>query len=100
MVVAAVFLATIGSNVRAEGSLEELILASIEDSHRSLSPQLSPDQMQAISTVYPDFRLLKLCKGRFSGGDREEMVLGVLKPVKAKEWWKRKVHRVGLIWNG
>src|SRR5262249_60788726 len=53
--------------------------------------QLSDVQARALSLVYPDFRIVKLCSGRFSGAGREELVLGV--------WSERRVHRAALIWN-
>ncbi len=72
---------------------------SVESIHRNLVKQLSTDQEKALSNVYPDLRLIALCSGHFSGANQAELVLGVWKPVESKQWWKREVHRVGLIWN-
>ncbi len=82
-----------------EDHLSHTFTSKDQENHINLLKQMSSSQIKAISRVYPDFRILKLCSGRFSGGDRDELVLGVWKPVKTKEWWKREVHRVGLIWN-
>lgn len=49
--------------------------------------------------MYPDFRILKLCAGRFSGADRDELVLGIWRPRESKDRLQREVHRIGLIWN-
>ena len=61
--------------------------------------QLSVEQIAALNGAYPGFRVLKLCSGRFSGGNRDELVLGLWKPVESKQWWKREVHRTALIWT-
>lgn len=70
-----------------------------EKAHSNLVKQLSGDQVEALSKIYPDFRILAVCAGTFSGADRNELVLGVWKPVETKQKWKSEVHRVGLIWN-
>jgi len=70
-----------------------------QENHINLLSKMSSSQIKALSAVYPDYRILKLCSGRFSGGDRDELILGVWKPVKINDWRKREVHRVGLIWN-
>ena len=67
--------------------------------HLEFSKELLPDQVKALSEVYPDFRLLEVCAGQFSGVNQNELVLGVWKPVDSKDWWKREVHRLGLIWD-
>jgi hypothetical protein len=72
---------------------------SVENIHRDLLKQLSGDQVKALSNVYPDFRILALCPGLFSGTGYNELVLGVWKPVQSARLWKREVHRVGLIWS-
>ena len=30
---------------------------------------------------------------------RDELILGIWKPVESTDWWKREVHRVALIWS-
>jgi hypothetical protein len=60
---------------------------------------MSSPQVDALSGAYDDFRILTLCSGRFSGADRDELVLGVWQPQDARESGKREVHRVGLIWS-
>jgi len=73
--------------------------ASVENIHRDLVKQLSGDQVKVLSNVYPDFRILALCSGFFSGTGHNELVLGVWKPVQSEQHRKREVHRVGLIWS-
>ena len=76
------------------------VLAPIdEENHARLMRELSSDQIEALSGIYPDFRILRLCSRHFSGVDRDELVLGIWKPVESKDRWKREVHRVGLIWT-
>ena len=70
-----------------------------EENHAGLIKELSSGQIKALSGIYPDFRILGLCSRHFSGADQDELVLGIWKPVESKDWWKREVHRVGLIWN-
>ena len=71
-----------------------------QQKHAAFAQQLSPDQSKALSVLYPDFRILALCTGRFSGADRDELVLGIWKPVASADRGKREVHRVGLLWQG
>lgn len=87
------------SNVRSEDPTLHTLTSTDQVNHLNLLKQLSLDQVKALSGSYPDFRILKLCSGRFSGADRDELVLGIWKPQDSKQWWKREVHRVGLIWN-
>ncbi len=68
--------------------------------HAKFIKRLSSSQTNAISSIYPNFRILKLCSGHFSGSDRDELVLGIWKLMASKDRWKREVHRIGLIWNG
>jgi len=70
-----------------------------EQNHKLLMQQLSVEQIAALNAGYPAFRILRLCSGRFSGAYRDELVLGLWKPIDSKQWWKREVHRVGLIWT-
>jgi hypothetical protein len=77
----------------------KLLPASVENIHRDLVKQLSGDQVKVLSNVYPDFRILALCSGHFSGTGRSELVLAVWKPVQSEQHWKRQVHRVGLMLN-
>ena len=69
----------------------QALTPSDETNHLAFVKKLSGDQVSLLSGVYPDFRIVKLCSGRFSGAGREEWVLGV--------WSERKVHRAALIWN-
>jgi hypothetical protein len=87
------------SNARTEDPAPHTLTSTDQVNHLNLLKQLSPDQVKALSGIYPDFRILKLCSGRFSGADRDELVLGIWKPQDSKPRWKRQVHRVGLIWN-
>ena len=80
------------------GAPRELAPAD-EQNHKLLMQQLSVEQIAALNAPYPGFRVLKLCSGRFSGANRDELVLGLWKPVDSKQWWKREVHRAGLIWT-
>jgi hypothetical protein len=67
--------------------------------HQIFLQRLSPGQQKALTKVYPGFQILSLCSGRYSGGDKDELVMGIWKPVESPNWWKREVHRVGLIWQ-
>lgn len=87
------------SNARTEDLAPHTLTSTDQVNHLNLLKQLSPDQVKALSGIYPDFRLLMLCSGRFSGADRDELVLGIWKPQDSKPNWKREVHRVGLIWT-
>ncbi len=86
-------------NARPEGPAPHTLTSTDQVNHLSLLKQLSSDQVKALAGIYPDFRILTLCSGRFSGADRDEFVLGLWKPQDSKQKWKREVHRVGLIWN-
>jgi hypothetical protein len=72
---------------------------SIDVLHQTLAKQLSAEQAAALDKVYPGFRLVSLCPGHFSGNDKDELVLGVWKPVESDNQNERDVHRVGLLWN-
>ena len=89
----------VASNARAEDSASHSLTSADQVNHLNLLKQLSSDQVKALSGIYPDFRILKLCSGRFSGADRDELVLGIWKPQDSKQWRKCEVHRVGLIWS-
>jgi hypothetical protein len=67
--------------------------------HRTFLQRLSPSQQKALAKVYPDFKILSLCAGRYTGGNREELVMGIWKPMKTPGATQRAVHRVGLIWQ-
>lgn len=98
-----VLLLVLGLGLRAAGAekvAQHSLTANDQRNHAQFITQLSPDQIKALSGMYPDFRILKLCSGRFSGSNRDELVLGIWKPLESKDWWKREAHRVGLIWNG
>lgn len=84
----------------SEEVTQHALTPSDQKNHAQFIRQLSSDQLKALSGIYPDFRILKICSGRFSGVDRDELVLGIWKPLESEDWWKREVHRVGLIWNG
>ena len=87
------------SNARTEETAPQTFTSADQVNHLNLLKQLSPEQVKALSGIYPDFRILKLCSGRFSGANRDELVLGIWKPQDSKSKWKHEVHRVGLIWN-
>ena len=89
----------VASLARTEDLTLHTFTSKDQENHFNLSKQMSSNQIKALSRAYPGFRILKLCSGRFSGSNRDELVLGIWEPVKSKEWWKREVHRVGLIWN-
>jgi hypothetical protein len=73
---------------------------AIEKLHNDLSVKLRPEQSEALDKVYPNFKVVAVCTGTFSGSSDKEAVVGVWKPVHVKEPWKTELHRVGLIWNG
>lgn len=85
---------------RADEFTPHVLTPADQKNHARFAKQLSLDQVNALSGMYPDFRILELCSGRFSGADRDELVLGIWKPLESKDRWKREVHRVGLLWNG
>ena len=87
------------SGAGAEGKASPTLAPVDQDNHIDFLKQMTAGQVTALSAVYPDFRVLKLCSGRFSGADRDELVLGVWKPQASDKWWKHEVHRVGLIWK-
>ncbi len=88
------------AHVRGEEPTPHVLTPDDQKNHSELIKRLSPEQVKAVSAVYPNFRVLRLCSGRFSGGDRDEVVLGIWQPMESKDRWKREVHRAGLIWNG
>jgi len=87
------------SNARTEDPAPLTLTSTDQANHLTLLKQMSSEQVKALSDIYPDFRILKLCSGRFSGADRDELVSGIWKPQDSKQWWKREVHRIGLIWG-
>lgn len=94
-------LSWLGSGTAAAGeAAQQALTANDLENHEQLMGRLSPDQAKILSGRYPGLRILKLCSGRFSGGSRDELVLGIWKPEESKGRWKREVHRAGLIWNG
>ncbi|HAM36129.1 MAG TPA: hypothetical protein DEB40_02635 [Elusimicrobia bacterium] len=97
---AAIMIGALPKYIEAADAMGEPLPASVQETHRKLSSQLSPKQTKALVAIFPDFRLLKLCAGRFSGGDGDELVLGIWKPMASDKRWKRDVHRVGLIRSG
>jgi hypothetical protein len=96
------FIAMFGMVAAADSSITlaapHQLTSSDQRNHLVLLKKMLPEQRAAIAKVYPDFRILKLCPGRFSGAKRNELVLGLWKPTESPE--KREVHRVGLLWNG
>jgi hypothetical protein len=60
--------------------------------HGRLASQLSAEQSDALSALHPGFQVLSVCSGRFSGGTRDELVVGIRNPTG-------KVHRAGLLWQ-
>ncbi len=90
---------TVAMTASADAGAPRELAPADEQHHRALMQQLSVEQIAALNAAYPGFRVLKLCSGRFSGGNRDELVLGLWKPVESKQWWKREVHRAALIWT-
>jgi len=91
-----VFVASIAT---AEHRMPHTLTSKDQENHTNLVKQMSSDQIKVLSRTYPNFRILKLCSGRFSDGDRDELVLGIWIPLKSKESGKREVLRIGMIWN-
>ncbi len=89
----------VASIARTEPRIPHTLTSKDQENHTHLVKQMSPDQIKALSRTYPDFRILKLCSGRFSGGDRDELVLGIWIPLKSKGGSRREVFRIGMIWN-
>jgi hypothetical protein len=98
------FVAMFGVVAVADSSLAlatpRQLTSSDQKNHLVLLKKMLPEQRAAIAKVYPDFRILKLCPGSFSGAKRNELVLGLWKPLESSEPGKREVHRVGLLWSG
>jgi hypothetical protein len=91
----------LGALIADAGEPARSALAPIDlQKHAAFALRLSPDQAKALSARYPDFRILTLCSGRFSGADRDELVLGIWKRVEPTGQRKREVHRVGLLRQG
>ena len=99
-----IFLLSILSLSAAAASADEdsqnILAPADQKRHAELVKQLSPDQSKVLAAAYPGFRILKLCPGRFSGADRDELVLGIWKPVEPAESQDGEVFRVGLVWSG
>jgi hypothetical protein len=75
----------------------ESLSAVLEQGHRDRLQQLSTAQIAALNQVYPGFRILTSCVGRFSRRGANELVLGIWKPGLSDRPGTRAVHRVGLI---
>jgi hypothetical protein len=86
-------------SARTEDAAPHALTSTDQVNHLDLLKQMSSGQVEALSGVYHGFRVRKLCSGRFSGADRDEPVLGIWRPRDSRDWWKREVHRVGLIWG-
>ncbi len=84
---------------KSSAQLAPKLPAAVENIHRDLVKQLSGDQVKVLSKRYPDFRILALCSGHFSGASQSEWVVAVWKAVQSEQHWKRQVHRVGLVLN-
>jgi hypothetical protein len=84
-------------SARTEDSVQNTLTAADQRNHLDLLKRMSMSQVRAVSGAYPDFRILELCSGRFSGVPTDELVLGIWKPQDSEDRWKREVHRVGLI---
>jgi hypothetical protein len=86
------------ANALAAPSPSSLTASDLKN-HRAFVQKLSPSQQQALAKVYPDFKILKLCAGSYTGSKKQEFVMGIWKPVESRDSWKSAVHRVGLIWQ-
>jgi hypothetical protein len=75
----------------------ETLSTVLEQGHRDRLQQLSTAQIAALNQVYPGFRILTSCAGRFSRRGANELVLGIWTPVSSDRPGTRAVHRVGLI---
>lgn len=82
--------------INAEESPPHTLKASDQENHLTLSKQVLPEQLGVVAALYPDFRILTLCPGHFSGGSANELVLGIWQPMQSP---KSEVHRVGVIWH-
>lgn len=81
----------------AQDSTAAALTASDQARHLDLARQLSPEQTAVLAGLHPDFRILSLCAGRFSGGKDTELVLGIFQPSDSGDAAAAAVHRVGLI---
>ena len=86
--------------VWAETATQQTLTPIDQKNHAEFIKKLSAEQLNALSGVYTDFRILKLCAGNFSGSDQSELVLGIWKPVILKDGRNHDVHRLGLIRKG
>jgi hypothetical protein len=75
----------------------ETLSTVLEQGHRDRLQQLSTAQIAALNQVYPGFRILSSCAGRFSRRGANELVLGIWSPVSSDHPETKAVHRVGLI---
>jgi hypothetical protein len=75
----------------------ETLSTVLEQRHLDRLQQLSTDQIAALNQVYPGFRILTSCAGRFSRRGANELVLGIWKPVLSDPPGTRAIQRVGLI---
>jgi hypothetical protein len=80
-----------------ENPQTETLSPVLEQGHRDRLQQLSTAQIAALNRVYPGFRILSSCAGRFSRRGANELVLGIWKPGLSDRPGTRAVHRVGLI---
>lgn len=84
----------------ADDSAAHSLTAADQANHVKLKKLMSAEQIELVSSAYPNFRILKLCPGHFSGQKQEELVLGIWKPVESSSHRTKEVHRIGLIRSG
>ena len=70
-----------------EGTLHAFTPAD-QKNHAVFMHQLSVDQINAVARIYPDFRILTLCKGRFSGTQRNEFRASTRYPIQFDTWYR------------
>lgn len=70
---------------------------SIVSLNKQYSKRLLPEQARVLAEDYPDFQVVDLCSGHFSGADAHELVLAVLSSARKGSRIKWNVHRIGLI---
>jgi hypothetical protein len=79
--------------------LPALAVASpAERLHAALAPRLAPAQAQALAAHMPDYRVIALCRGNFSGAGDDEAVLALRHAAQRENDFA--AWRVGLLRQG
>lgn len=72
---------------------------SISKLHQQYIKYLSKEQKSILDSSYPDFQLVAVCPGNFSGDTQNELVIGIWTPVESGKRQLQEIHRVGLVYH-